>query len=54
MKQPFKNNTKVKHAKRLLDQALRSYQKNIRSVRKADSRYKKSYDQTIGTNPTPF
>ena len=47
MKQPFKNNTKVKQAKRLLDQALRNYQKNIRSPRKADLRYKRSYKQKI-------
>ena len=47
MKQPFKNNTKVKQAKRLLDQALRSYQENIRFPRKAESRHKKSYKQRI-------
>ena len=47
MRQPFKNNTKVKQAKRLLNQALHSYQKNIRFPRKADGRHKKSYKQKI-------
>jgi len=47
MKTPFKNNTKVKQAKRLLNEALHNYQKNIRFIRKADPRHKRSYKQNM-------
>ncbi len=47
MKQPFKNNPKVKKAKQLLNQALCEYQKTICSPRKSDPRHRKTYKQLM-------
>ena len=49
MKQPFKNNAKVRRAKQLLAQALREAQKDIRAVRGADPRQKASCKKAMDT-----